>query len=108
MLLELRMMARRSKSSQSKHETKLQKDEEVWTVSPGKLARASEEWAENKGNLEWERRRRRQQEAQLGMELPLLSGFAEMSVSRGLTRDSDYQSFISFLKIYEEHCVPIK
>lgn len=40
------------------------------------------------------------QEAQLGMELPLLSGFAEMSVSCGLTRDSDYQSFISFLKIH--------
>lgn len=92
MLLDLRMKARRPKSSQRKHETKLQKDEEVWTISPGKLARASEVCAENKGNLEWVRRRRRR-EAQLGMQSPLLSGFAEMSVSCGLTRDSDFHLF---------------
>lgn len=52
-LLDPRMKATRFKSGPSKHGTRLQKDEEVWTISPGKLARASEVWAENKGNLEW-------------------------------------------------------
>lgn len=42
------------------------------------------------------------------MEFPLLSCFSEMSVGCDLTRDHDYQSFISSLKIGEEHRVPIK
>lgn len=42
------------------------------------------------------------------MEFPLLSCFSEMSVGCDLTRDPDYQSFISSLKIGEEHRVPIK
>lgn len=52
-LLGPRMKATRSKSAPSKHGTRLQKDGEVWTISPGKPARESEVWAENKGNLEW-------------------------------------------------------